>query len=580
MSTFFRQIGLQSGVQLNLISDESGSLPIDNSDQRAAIVAILDRGRIDKAFVVARSNMRKRLGAPKPLRGTNPNEAYRHIDHMLRMGTQEVIVSRVLGDFTNKFVVLSVDGVLGTSGQVITEFGDPITDELGVYLLPEIVADPLLAPTVSIRAYLSTDAGTTDDNSIIAFKLMDGITDGFKLRISIDDGGERTPTADRVFINIAILDKDNDTVLYAIRGAISMTAQDESQNSLYIGDYASAYNDVFQFQRGQMVDADLLTLLESDASSVIGMNVDKVWNLTPFIPAITDPAPIDYTNAVGRLTPRQTEFFYLTSGGSLNTTLLTELWMFGRRWNKSTRFDAPSTMTPEEACAWLATLTFDPKSYWLVVTLSMISHLDTLTNQRVRIGISGYQIGMLCARNAIKKNGYAKKQHPVAGYDYPISLPKMRMEVDLDPSNTGDGYLLDLLARYHINPVLHEDYGNDESRFVIGDSLTQYMANEKDLKLEAVAERAMNIDSSVVGIVKRLQQADNTTVVADAYEKVGQFFDDIQGAGWLEVSDLLGGKTYDLNIAKTNGLNDSIDVSYTIHYVGTNRQTFVQQTVV
>lgn len=581
MTTFFRILGMQAGIQLNMISDESGTLPIDQSDQRAAISGIFDRGRVDKAFIVNGSNIRRRLGAPTPLRGANPIEAYRHVDHAIWKGAQEVFVARVMNDYTNKWVVLTLDDALGTAGQILSEYGDPITDEMGAYLLPEIVADPAAAPEFSVRAYLSTDNGLSDPKSIIAFKLKDLITGGFTLRTSVDDGAERTPSIDRVFINIAIVDKDNQTVLYAIRGTISQTAQDEQGKSLYIGDYADNYNDVFQFARGQYADADLLDVLNSDAASVLGQAVDKAWPLTPFVQGTTALQPINYVNAVSLLTARQTEFFYLMGGGTQNSSLLREIYNFGRRWNKSVQIDIPSYMTPEEGATWLADLGLDPKSYWVSVTHNLSSFIDRLTTMRVRIGLSGYKVGLACARNAIRNtNGFAKKQHPIAGYDYPISLAGQRMEVELDPAQNGDGYLLDLMARYHINPVLFDDFGQDEARWVFYDSLTQYLPNEKDMKLESVAERAMNLDSTVVGIVKRLQQSDSETVISDANDRISAYFDDVFGAGWIKVSDKIGGKSYLLSVKQTNNSDDSIDVNYTIHYVGTNRQTFVQQTVV
>ena len=195
--------------------------------------------------------------------------------------------------------------------------------------------------------------------------------------------------------------------------------------------------------------------------------------------------------------------------------------------------------------------------------------------------MSGYKVGLACARNAAKNDmGFAPKQRPVAGNSAKINLRGMRMEVNLDPDGLGSGYLLDLMARNHINPVLLQDYGNSQSQFEFGDCLTQYMDDDKDLKLESVAERAMDIDSRVVGLIKEVNQGATNEVIQEVERRLENLFDDAAASNWLESSTRLGDKPYSFVVGKLPNTNDGITVEYSLHYVGTNRQMFVQQTVV
>ncbi|HQZ60169.1 MAG TPA: hypothetical protein PLQ39_10880, partial [Acinetobacter sp.] len=128
MAMFERQIGEQSGIQLNPTVDRTDGVA-GFGDQTAAIVGSFSRGRIDKPFWVDSQTLRAKLGAAVSLNKSLLNEAYLHVFEALRNGAQQVLVSRLLREsVTNNYVVIQVDA---TAGALQTETGEPILDGAG-----------------------------------------------------------------------------------------------------------------------------------------------------------------------------------------------------------------------------------------------------------------------------------------------------------------------------------------------------------------------------------------------------------------------------------------------------------------
>ena len=76
MVPFKRQLGAESGVQLNPLRDNSELPAGNNSDQIFAIAMRATRGRIDKAFAVNSGNAKMRLGKGESIRVSSLNEAW------------------------------------------------------------------------------------------------------------------------------------------------------------------------------------------------------------------------------------------------------------------------------------------------------------------------------------------------------------------------------------------------------------------------------------------------------------------------------------------------------------------------
>ena len=86
---FVRQLGYESGVQLNPLRDNSEIPSSDNSDQVFGIIMRSTRGRIDRPFKVDRGNVFKKLGTGEQMRVNTLNEAWVHVVEALNNGAYE-----------------------------------------------------------------------------------------------------------------------------------------------------------------------------------------------------------------------------------------------------------------------------------------------------------------------------------------------------------------------------------------------------------------------------------------------------------------------------------------------------------
>lgn len=97
-SAFTRQLGCQSGVQLNPLRDLTDGFAPDNSDQVFCIAMRSTRGRTDKPFRVNRSNFQQKLGLGESLRSSALNEAHIHVFEALQKGAASAVVQRLITD--------------------------------------------------------------------------------------------------------------------------------------------------------------------------------------------------------------------------------------------------------------------------------------------------------------------------------------------------------------------------------------------------------------------------------------------------------------------------------------------------
>jgi hypothetical protein len=116
MQAFTRQLGAESGVQLNPLRDNSEIPVADNSDQIFGILMRATRGRIDKPFAVDRGNVLKRLGRGESMRASMLNEAWVHVVEALNQGAYQAIVQRLVTENAKvKWAVYgAVDGLSTT----------------------------------------------------------------------------------------------------------------------------------------------------------------------------------------------------------------------------------------------------------------------------------------------------------------------------------------------------------------------------------------------------------------------------------------------------------------------------------
>ena len=107
MVPFVRQLGAESGVQLNPLVDGSEIPSVGNADQKFGIIMRATRGRIDKPFLVDRGNVFKKLGNGETIRVNALNEAWVSVVEALNNGAYEAVVQRLVTDQAKvKYAVL------------------------------------------------------------------------------------------------------------------------------------------------------------------------------------------------------------------------------------------------------------------------------------------------------------------------------------------------------------------------------------------------------------------------------------------------------------------------------------------
>ena len=109
MVNFARQLGAQSGVQLNPLQDNSSLPTVSNYDQVMAMVLRSTRGRIDKPFAVDRGNVVNKLGIGEQMRVSSLNEAWVQLVEALNNGAYQAVVQRLVPAATAQFVATATN---------------------------------------------------------------------------------------------------------------------------------------------------------------------------------------------------------------------------------------------------------------------------------------------------------------------------------------------------------------------------------------------------------------------------------------------------------------------------------------
>lgn len=569
MAMFERQIGEQSGIQLNPTVDRTDGVA-GFGDQTAAIVGSFNRGRIDRPFWVDSQTLRARLGAAVSLSKSLLNEAYLHVYEALQNGAQQVLVSRLLREnVVNDFVVIQVDA---NQGALKTETGEPILNGAGA------------AITVGNTAIITTAASISTgfvDELAIAFKLKDGINEGFVVRANFDayDDVDAWNDAHTVFnpkslrITIEILDKTSLQVLYRAVGAVNPDSVDEFNQSRYIGDLAS---DVFIFSAGNLPNASYQEALED---STMGLMLDGTRlfvrkSVDPFNHIDTTYTNSELDTAVNALRYTNEDFGYIMGGGTQSVPLLTRLIALSYHTETLLAIDVPSTKTEEEAITWVTALNVDNfliSCYWTPLKCD-----EPLNGGKQSWGSSGAQIGLRCNRNArLNSLGFAPKNNPIAGKDWP--LPRS----GITQLRTPTANQLSALAKAKINPVILDKF-SDGSRYTFRDSLTMARTLISKKKLISVAEMSAHLNQMVVRIGKDHIQKGMTVAIARCRAQIERLCQNAEASGWLVPSrdPQMLGLTFTLDLKPNESHpNDWLDIRFAVSFDGVARVVIIEQTI-
>ena len=286
-----------------------------------------------------------------------------------------------------------------------------------------------------------------------------------------------------------------------------------------------------------------------------------------------------YTAARQRLQASQFEFDYLASGGTQAPALLGQLAQLAHDTNRQLRFDVPGSLAADAAVTFVEQLNLAAgasphllHAYWAPLR----SDDPTGVNPKGFIGTSALNIAYGCARNAQRNaKGFAPKNYPIAGREFPVN------RTGIAQVYTPSDQELNALARARINPVVYETYTGG-GRYVFRDSLTQAPVENSLRKLISVVEMSTAIDEAVTRAAKDALQLPMAISTKRTRDFLTSLFEAAEASGWLVPSGApeMGGRAWAFDVAPSAARPyDALDVSYWLHYDGTNRQTFVTQTI-
>lgn len=545
MSTaFVRQLGAESGVQLNPLRDNSEIPVSDNADQVFGIMMRATRGRIDKPFKVDRGNVFKKLGKGEQIRVSALNEAWVHVVEALNNGAYEAVVQRIT----------TPTAAIKWAKLVVTDitFANTFT----------------VSPTAPVAPYL------------FAVKHLECYNDGIVIEYRADEvkvGGVATANNK---LTLRIRDKDGN-LLYEFYGSLDPAAKDDYGNSAYLPDVALALTDAVEISIGTVGAG--ATIEPTSPAYGYDTNGQEKWAksgvLVCFDEGGTAYATADYMAARQSLQYTPFNYAYISSGGTQAPALLAQLAQLAFDTNRQLRFDIPGNLTPEAAITFVEQLNMgaSPTAHLMHAFWSPIKSDDpTGVNPKGHIGTATLNIAYACLRNAqTNAKGFAPKNYVIAGREWPIR--RTRMTQVYSPRDQE----LNALARAKINPVMYEVYSGG-GRYVFRDSLTCALVESSLKKLISVADMSTSIDDSVTRFGKDILQLPMQVAVKKMQDFLVELFSGAEASGWLVPSNAaeMNGKAWKFDV-RPNEVRpyDRMDCSYGLRYDGTVRQVFVTQTL-
>ncbi|HAR08413.1 MAG TPA: hypothetical protein DCR98_08385 [Cobetia sp.] len=545
--SFVRQLGAESGVQLNPLVDNSEIPTTGNEDQVLAIAMRATRGRIDRAFKVNRSNVLQRLGRGESMRDNELNEAWVHVREALDNGAYEAVVSRLHSDAAK------------LSWIVVKE---------------EVTGDPA-APTGAFTFEVSETEPATD--FLFAVKHLECFNDGVMVEFRADEKREGGVNVGNDVITLRLLEPNGEKLI-EIAGSLDRDAKDDNGNSFYLPTVVESRTDRLEVLTG----AAGVIAPDADAYGYDEMYREK-W-ATSAVMAYFDEGGTaytvnDYVRARERLYGTQHGYAYIASGGSEAPGLIAELASLAFDTNRQLRVDVPGDLDVEGAIAFVEQLNLGSmaEAHLLHAFWTPLKVMDpTGINGKRHFGTATLNIAMACGRNArVNAKGFAPKNYPVAGREWPVR--RMGIVQTYTPNNQE----LNALARAKINPVIFENYSGG-GRYVFRDSLTSALVDSSLKKLIAVADMSTSIDNAVTRFGKDILQLPMSVAIKKMRDFLTAHFEAAQASGWLVPSDdpAMAGAAWRFEVQPNEQRPyELMDVRYWLRYDGTTRQIHVTQTL-
>lgn len=536
MRAFTRQLGAQSGIQLNPIRDGAFGLSPGNFDQIFAIVGRFKRGPIHRPFLLDKSNFKKTLGPSDSISVNALNEAQVQVREALDNGGYRALIQRLS-------VPTAVTSWINFTSSATSTF--------------------VVSPTAPTGAYT------------LGIKHMGCHNDGIKVSVHSAQKTVAGVAAANDEVTIRIQDAQG-ADLYYLTGSLSATALDDNGMSYFIGDVATRETgDMLQVTVGSV--NTIATTHDSYGRDTAG--VDK-WAASAILIAFTEGGTAytntEYDAAVTMLRNATDDFGYIISGGSTAIALLSKLNDLAYQTNRQFIFDVPGNLSPSAAITWVNSLGIGaagkdhyPQAYW-----APLRGDDPLNGNSVIFGTGGVQVGYRCERNSHTNSyGVAPKNYPIAGKDYIV--PRTRITQIYKPSENE----MSDLADAHINYVGYEIY-NGGGRYVFTDSLTMAQSGISYRRLISVAEMSSSLDELVARFGRECLQLPMDEAIRRMKSFCDRTFSRAEASGWIVPSVGMNGKSFQYSVTKNVAAPaERMDVEYWLQYDGVNRVIHIQQTL-
>jgi len=545
---FVRQLGSESGVQLNPLRDDSAMPTPGHSDQRFAILLRSLRGRTDRPFVVNRHNARTVLGRPELIKQSALNLAVIQLIEALDNGAYEVIVQRVVTAAAQRqWLIVDVER-------------DPDTQML----------------TGALRWRTSATLPTTP--YLLAIDHLQCHNDGICAAIHVPEKriGGLAVANDR--LRLQLRDTDGET-LFEFTGSLDENAKDDEGRSLFLPDVVQAQTDALTV----VVGGSDRTLAPTCNAWGWAANGQPRW-VDSGVQHCFEEGPLlfaadDWRRARLKLQNSAFDYAYIASGGSQSPLLLQELAQLAWETNRQLRFDVDGQLSVAAAIAFVEQLNFSShkaahliQAFWAPLQ----SDDPARINPKGYFGAATLNIAYACGRNAITDaNGFAPKNWPIAGKAWPIA------RTGLVQSCHPTAQELSQLAQACINPVLYQTYSHS-GQYVFRDSLTLAAAENSLKKLIAVVDMSTHLDDAVTRAGNALLQLPMDVALRRLRDFLNDLFDRASTAGWLTPSadPAMNGASFRYEVhADPTRPHDTVMLRYWLHYDGTLRQLFVTQTL-
>lgn len=533
---FTRALGARPGVQLNALKDNTDTPSLSVNDQVVAVIGRFPRGRIDKAFRVSQNDQARNLGASGSLAASALNEPRVQIYEALRDGAYQAVVSRLVpvGSTVLNLMIVKADGLVDTQWSV---------------------------------------AASAPGGYLLSIKHLECFSDGIYAEINAQEALDDTdtPVASK-WVTLRLKDPVTNELLFdAFSGSLDPLAKDEFGASTYLPNVISAVTDLVEVTvaaGATVATASLFYGVDTDGADKF---VGKL--LAYFTEGGTTYVNTDYDAACEKVRRSQNGYGYIISGGTQNTALLSRLLNLGFKTNKQVRWDIAGGNAPAAAITFYNSVGGAVDSHYSQCFWAPLLADDPLNGGKAYIGTAGINVGLACARNAqTNANGIAPKNYPIAGSDY--SLTRSGVIQKFDPEDTE----LDDLAKAGINPVLFMNYQSG-GRYAFTDSLTGAKTNGAR-KLIATAEMSSTVDDTLAAYAQECLQKPMDIAIKRMTDFTKKFLGDIETAKWATPSAELGNRSFIAEIKPNSSRpTDRMDVGYWVHYDGTARAIYIQQTL-